>query len=305
MSVAIGRAALAVAVAFTAAWLVRAADVRQEHEHAPQSPPVRWTPEELSTAQYESSPTFSRDGRELYFFRADQRFGNYRLLWSRCADGRWSQPVAPAFAATAGTLEADPALSADDRRLYYVSARAGSDDDDLDIWMVERDAAGGAWGEPQRLPSPVNSPAAELFPRSLADGRLLFGSSRAGGHGQGDIYMATPRGDGGWRVDNVGPPVSTAANEYEAEVSRDGRVLALVADRGDRSRLYLYDRHGDAWVERGRVTAREDVFQVGPLLSPNADQLLFAQADGARSGEWFVVDLRADADRRWPPVCRR
>lgn len=302
MSVACARPALALplAAALATACLVRASD-----DAATRSSPVRWTPDALSTESYESSPTFSRDGRELYFFRADRRFGNYRLLHTRCIDGRWSPPKAPAFAAPAGVLESDPALAPDGLRLYYVSARGTQGDEDLDIWFVERDAADAPWGEPRRLPAPVNSPSPELLPRPLADGRLLFGSSRPGGHGQGDIYIATPRRDGRWRVDNVGPPISTAANEYEAERSRDGKVMVVVADRGDRSHLYVYDRRGDAWRSRGRVPARDDVFQVGPLLSPDAGRLLFAQADGARSGEWFVVDLRADADVRWPPVCRR
>lgn len=293
------KATLVAALAFAASSFVHAAD------DATRSAPVRWTPAALASELYESSPTFSRDGRELYFFRADKRFGNYRLLQSRCIDGQWSAPTAPTFAAPAGTLEADPALAPDERRLYYVSARDAANADDLDIWYVERSGDDAPWSEPRRLPAPVNSQSAELLPRPLGDGRLLFGSSRPGGHGQGDIYIATPQRDGRWRVDNAGPPVSTAANEYEAELSRDGRLMVVVADRGDRSHLYVYDRRGDTWVERGRVPARADVFQVGPLLSPDAGRLLFAQADGERSGEWFVVDLRGDPDRRWPPACGR
>jgi hypothetical protein len=57
------------------------------------------------------------------------------------------------------------------------------------------------------------------------------------------------------------------------------------------------------WSEKGRIPARPDVFQVGPLLSPKADRLLFAQADGALSGEMFVVDLAEGADWNWPPSC--
>jgi Tol biopolymer transport system component len=291
------KATLVAALTFAASSFVHAAD------DATWSAPVRWTPATLASELYESSPTFSRDGRELYFFRADKRFGNYRLLQSRCIDGRWSTPAAPAFAAPAGTLEADPALAPDGRTLYYVSAREAANADDLDIWYVERSGDDAPWSRPRRLPAPVNSSSPELLPRALGDGRLLFGSSRPGGHGQGDIYIATPQRDGRWRVDNVGPPISTAANEYEAEISRDGKVMVVVADRGDRSHLYVYDRRDRTWMERGRVPARRDVFQIGPLLSPDAGRLLFAQADGERSGEWFVVGLRAGADTRWPPVC--
>ncbi|BDU16506.1 TolB family protein [Lysobacter auxotrophicus] len=266
--------------------------------------PVRMTPDAFSSGDYESSPTFSNDGREVFFFRADAGYRRYRLLTSRCVDGRWTPPVAPSFAMP-DVSEADPALSTDGRWLYYVSARADPAGERLDIWRVQRDGYGdGRWGEPERLPEPVNSAASQLLPRPQPDGRLLFGSSREGGMGQGDIYLATPGAGGKWNVENVGAPVSTPANEYEAELSRDGRVLVTVANRGTTSHLYVYDRRGTTWRERGRVPARTDVFQVGPLLSPDGRRLLFSQADGAeRSGEWFVVDLAPDADMAWPPRC--
>lgn len=264
----------------------------------------RWTPGALASEHYESSPSFTPDGRELYFMRADKRFQGYRLLWSRCENGRWTTPEPPPFAAAPPVLEADPFVSPDGKRLYYVSSRDSKSGDDLDIWFVERDAA-GAWGAPQRLPEPVNSSGAELLPRVTTDGRLYFGSSRAGGHGQSDIYVATPQPGGRWRVDNVGPPISTTANEYEAEVARDGRTMVVVADRGDRSHLYRFRWDAGRWVEQGRVPARADVFQVGPLLSPNGDRLLFAQADGDRSGEIFLIDLAPDPSPAWPPACGR
>lgn len=263
---------------------------------------VRVTPEAFSTGEYESSPTFSQDGSEVYFFRADRSFGRYRLLTSRCVDGRWTTPVAPSFAKE-GVSEADPAMSIDGRWLYYVSARADPKGERLDIWRVQRDG-NGVWGEPERLPEPVNSNDSQLLPRPQPDGRLLFGSSRPGGKGQGDIYLATPDANGQWRVGNAGAPISTSANEYEAELSRNGKVMVTVANRGTTSHLYVYERDGESWRERGRVPARTDVFQVGPLLSPDGSRLLFAQGDkGERSGEWFVIDLAKNADRSWPPRC--
>lgn len=263
--------------------------------------PVRWTPAGLSTDQYESSPSLSPDGRELFFFRADRQFDHYRLLHSRCEDGRWSPPREPTFAAAPGVLETDPAFSPDGRRLYYGSDR--HKDQDLDLWRVER-GADSAWGAPQRLPEPVNSPHTELLPREQADGRLLFGSDRPGGPGGGrDLYFATLSQDGRWQVEPLPAPVNGPGDEYEADLSRDGRVLVVVANRGKRSHLYVYDRDGTGWRERGQVPAREDVFQVGPLLSPDGKRLLFAQDQGKDSGELYLVDLAPDADRSWPPVC--
>lgn len=268
------------------------------------APAERWTPAALASDQYESSPSFSPDGRELYLMRADRRFGSYRILISRCEKGGWSAPETLPFAATAPAFDADPFVSADGQRLYFVSSRGNpAGDDQFDIWVARR-GKDGAFGDPQRLPAPVNSPASELLPRELPDGRLLFGSSRDGGHGQGDIYFATPQKDGSWKVENAGPPISTAANEYEAEISADGTTMVVVADRGTRSHLYEYRRDGERWVEKGQIPADDAVFQVGPLLSPIGDRLLFAQRAGeADSGEIFLADLAPNADLSWPPRC--
>jgi hypothetical protein len=206
------------------------------------------------------------------------------------------------FAAPPPAIEADPGITPDGRRLYYSSTRHAPTGDDFDIWYVDR--VGDGWGPPQRLPAPVNSPASELLPRVDASGHLYFGSSRDGGHGAGDIYVAT-QNEGQWHVANVGAPVSTAAFEYEAEISRDGRTMVVVADRGDKSHLYHFEKTGDGWVERGRIPTRSDVFQVGPLLSPHARRLLFAQADPQRSGEMYIIDLAPQADDAWPPKCDR
>jgi hypothetical protein len=225
-------------------------------------------------------------------------------VWSRCENGAWSKAAPVPFAAAANVQEADPGVTPDGKRLYYISMRHDPANDDFDIWYVERTRT-GTWGEPQRLPEPVNSSGAELLPRADQVGRLYFGSDRAGGFGQGDIYVATQGAAGKWTVDNVGPPVSTAAFEYEAEVSRDGRTLVAVIDRGDRSHLYRFELEDGRWIERSRIPAFAHVFQVGPLLAPGADRLLFAQADRYRSGELFLIDLREKIDERWPPCSGR
>ena len=134
---------------------------------------------------------------------------------SRCVNGAWSKATLAPFAVP-GVQEGDPGITPDGQRLYFISMRHDPAQEDFDIWYVER-AGADAWSEPRRLPEPVNSPGAELLPRADRDGHLYFGSDRAGGFGQGDIYVASQRLDGRWTVSNVGPPVSTAANEYEAE----------------------------------------------------------------------------------------
>ena len=266
---------------------------------------VRWTPAAIATDQFETTPTFTPDGHEMFYMQSDPSFRRYRLLWSRCEDGKWSKPRSPSFAASAEEFDADPFIAHDGKRLFFISTRQNrtKEDGDFDIWFVEREPDGGWAAHAQRMPEPVNSEGSELLPRMTAQGQLYFGSDRAGGFGQGDIYVASSTSGQAWRVSNVGSPVNPAAFEYEAEVSRDGRTLLVVADRGDRSHLYRFQKRDREWIETGRIPARHDVFQVGPLVSPTADRLLFAQADGERSGEMFLIDLSANVDTRWPPRC--
>jgi Tol biopolymer transport system component len=266
--------------------------------------PKHWTPLAVSTDGYEASPTFTPDGREMYYIGASKTFTDFRILVSQCGATGWSKGRPVSFAAPMPTIEADPFVTPDGKRLYFISARHDPGNEDFDIFYTDR-MKNGSWGEPVRMPAPVNSPASELLPRVDASGRLYFGSARLGGLGQSDIYVAIERSPGKWEVDNVGPPVSTAANEYEAEVSRDGRSLVVVADRGDRSHLYRFHKDAAGWKEIGRVPARSDVFQVGPALSPKGERLLFAQAEGTRSGEIFVIDFKTGTREEWPPRCPR
>lgn len=262
--------------------------------------PVLWTPPAIATEGYESSPTFTPDGQEMYFVAADRNFRNYRILWSTCEGGDWSAPEPAAFGLPLPVIEADPFVTHDGRRLYFISSRQAPEREDFDIWYVERGSQ-GVWEPPRRLPEPVNSDHAELLPRVTADGTLYFGSDRPGGFGQSDIYAATEVRPGQWTVRNVGPPVSTAANDYEADVTFDGGSMVLVSDRGAKSHLYRFVRRDGVWVEVGRGPGQDDVFQVGPLQSPAGDRLLFAEAEAQRSGEIYLSDLHPDADRAWPP----
>jgi len=134
-------------------------------------------------------------------------------------------------------------------------------------------------------------------------GNLYFRSDRPGGFGLGDIFVARRRA-GQWTVKNVGPPISTKDNEVEAGISVDGREMIVTAERPAPARLFRYRLRAGKWIEVGQIRAKADVYQVGPLLSPNRDRLLFAQQNGARSGEIFLTDLKGSPDRSWPPHCR-
>lgn len=258
-----------------------------------------WQPAPVSSPAFESHPAFDPRGGALYFVRSSARFTGWRLQVSHCRGGRWSQPEAPAFAGDG--LEADPFVTAGGGALYFISSRseAGVRQSELDIWRVTR-GRGGGWGAPERLPEPVNSAGNEWFPRRARDGWLYFGSDRPGGLGGTDIWRARQRG-GRWAVENLGPGVNGAGDEYEADISPGGRRMLLMAD-GD---LWTAQRvRGGGWGVRTRLGPEINGarLEVGPLSAPDGRSFLFARdTGGAASGEIFLA--RSGGGAAWPRFC--
>jgi hypothetical protein len=254
----------------------------------------RWTAAPISSDQYESHPAFDPRNGDVYFVRSKPNFSGWRLFVSRCARSGLQAPEPVSFAGDG--VEADPFFTRDGRTLYFISTRSenGVKQRELDIWRVTREQ-GGEWGAPERLSEPVNSEGAEWFPRLTADGWLYFGSDRAGGHGRTDIYRARMDRGGAWRVENLGPAINTAGDEYEAEISQDGQRMILMAD-GD---LYESRRAGDGWSPRTKLgpEINTEAMEVGPLLSQDGRGLLFARDSG---DEKLSGEIYRSGDGNWP-----
>lgn len=258
-----------------------------------------WKPAGISSPQFESHAAFDPRTGELYFVRSSPAFEGWRILASRCGASGWSQPRPPDFAGDG--VEADPYFTPDGAALYFISTRSsdGTKKADLDIWKVER-APDGRWRAPTRLPEPVNSSAAEWFPRPAPDGWLYFGSKRPGGLGGNDIWRARADASGRWSVENLGPTVNTAGDEYEALPSPDGTRLIVMADGG----LYESRRTAAGWSARVKLGAdvNLDGTGIGALFSPSGRSLLFSRDTHApESGEFFVWHASGAED--WPPDC--
>jgi hypothetical protein len=258
-----------------------------------------WRPAGISSAQWESHPAFDPVNGDFYFVRSSPSFEGWRLLVTRCTAAGWSEPRPPDFAGEG--MEADPYFAPGGNTLYFISTRPfdGKKGKDLDIWRVARPDS-GEWGAPERLPEPVNSSEAEWFPRLAPDGWLYFGSKRPGGHGGNDIWRARSDAAGRWSVENVGPAINTAGDEYEPLLSSDGMKMIVATGDG------FYESHmtPNGWSARRKLGAEINAngTEIGPLHSPSENSLLFSRdTKGPDSGEFFV--WRKDRTEAWPPEC--
>jgi len=254
-----------------------------------------WSPPVISSPNWESHPAFDPRTADLWFVRSDPKFSGWHLVVARCERGAWTAPVAAPIARSG--LEADPWFSSDGKTLWFISTRhSGSmKSADLDIYRVGR-AADGTWGKPERLPEPVNSTAAEWFPRPARDGWLYFGSRRSGGHGKDDIWRARER-DGHWIVENLGPDINTADNESEFQPSPDGRWGILSTDQG----MVRVVASGPGW-RREQLFPKQNGTEIGPLIAPDGGSFMFSHdaGDGA-SGELFITKPTSGVG--WTPHC--
>ena len=153
----------------------------------------------ISTADYESHPTFTPDGREIYFLKMAPNFSRWTIFVSRYKDGHWSQPEVAPFSGQ--FQDADPYITADGKHFYFISDRpvetGGERQSHHDIWVMDKTESG--WSEPRHLPTPVNSDTDSFYPIALKNETLYFGSQRKDSNGLGDIYRACRRKTGAIR----------------------------------------------------------------------------------------------------------
>lgn len=259
--------------------------------------PVLFAPGDVSSDAREINAVFSRDGRELYFTRVVD--GRASLFVRRLGQDAWTPPERLTLIAGQPDMDiADPALSPDGQRLYFVSGARN----DLfppgngNIWVSRRE--GDRWGDAVILPAPVNSSSAEYYPSVVADGSLYFSSNRDGGTGDLDLYRAQ-YGNGAFKeVTNLGAPINTPQTEVDAYVAPDERMLIVSARRdGNRGALDLYvsfrQRDG-AW---GTLTHLGDAINTEltdycPMVTPDGRFFFFSRRT-AQGGDVYWMQARA------------
>jgi hypothetical protein len=147
------------------------------------------------------------------------------LIWSS-----FGAPTRMTEVSATGADDWGPYISADNLTMYMFSDRAGSMG--LDIWSAKRNDPDGTF-LPPALVANVNSAMTERSPWISPDGLTLgFGSTRAGGMGQNDLYWAK-RTDVSLPFDPpvAIPNVNSATDEFFSVLSANGLRLYMTVTR--------------------------------------------------------------------------
>jgi hypothetical protein len=198
--------------------------------------------------QYPNSwPCFTHDGRRLFFYSFGRPGGSgLGDLWYSDYDTvtqAWGPPVNLGDSINTPDWDGCPALSWDDRTLYFNSARAPT----YKTKIYKSVMVNGVWQGCTILPAPINYPiGSSQYPCLSADGmHLFFGGIDVPlpSYGLLDIY------DSRWVVGVESPPVettpTTALKIFMTNPLRTGAYIRLLGGSPSRSvEAILYDLQG-------------------------------------------------------------
>jgi outer membrane protein OmpA-like peptidoglycan-associated protein/predicted negative regulator of RcsB-dependent stress response len=159
--------------------------------------PNGWTPAQnmgsgINTGSWESQPSFSANGRTLYFVRGKRTASGIKeqdIYYSYIMDdGRWSNPMkVPGRVNT--IFEEESVMIHPDGHTMYFSSNGHSGMGGLDIFMSKL-LPNGDWDTPVNLGYPINTHRNEnSFQVTAAGDMALFASDREGGFGGLDLYQ--------------------------------------------------------------------------------------------------------------------
>lgn len=167
----------------------------------------------------------SADGSTLFFSTMKSPGVGGFDIWISEWKGAWSNPVNPGAPVNSRQHEACASLSADGKTLYFMRCEK-MDQNSADLCRIYRTVKKptGQWGEPEELPSHINTGNSQS-PRIMADGEtLIFSSDQMGGKGGMDLFLSRLV-NGNWSHPVPLDFVNTSGNDQYVSVSALGRYL--------------------------------------------------------------------------------
>ncbi|WP_311338129.1 OmpA family protein [Capnocytophaga leadbetteri] len=209
----------------------------------------------VNTQFNESTPVFTKDGNTMYFTRnnyVNRKLGtdieNTILLKilraTKDKNGNWGDIVEVPFNSDQYNV-AHPALSPDEKYLYFASDMPGSFGNS-DIFRVEI-LGDNQYGTPENLGNIINTAGRESFPYISKDNVLYYSSDGIPGLGGLDIFAAKFNADGSTsKPVNIGMPGNSADDDFCFVFNSDSKIGFLTSNRpGGKGKDDIYSFHED------------------------------------------------------------
>ncbi len=205
---------------------------------------------------HEASPIFTKDGKTMYYTQNELRENNKRKLTNGLnkiykainENGKWiDQGILDIFALDSIRV-AHPALSPDEKTLYFASDAKGSYGQS-DLYKIDL-YPDGTIGNPVNLGSAINTEARESYPFVTEDNILLFASDGRLGLGGYDIYAVDLNTPNALPL-HLGSPINSPFDDFDMNWNRTTNQGMLSSNRpggkGDDD-LYSFKNTGIPFV---------------------------------------------------------
>ena len=183
----------------------------------------------INTKFNESSPVFTKDGKTMYFTRNNYNDGKKRksddkvilekIYKAELVNNEWTNITELPFS-NDNYKTAHPALSPDEKTLYFASNMPGSYGNS-DLYKVSIDK-NGKFGTPENLGPTINTEGRETFPFIDADNNLFFASDGHPGLGGLDIFETKVNNNSFEKPVNIGKPLNSQLDDFGYVTNKDG-----------------------------------------------------------------------------------
>ncbi len=218
-------------------------------------------PKELNTKTHESSATFSKDGKTMYFNRTNdkkvkignEKVANIKIFKAEFVDEKWTNIKELPFCSDTYSTE-HPALSKDGKQLYFSSDMPGSIGS-FDIYVVDV-KEDGTYSAPENMGNTINTIHREQFPEISDDGTILyFASDGLQGMGGLDIFMSKSYDGVFAKPLNLGETINSNLDDFGYIVDEKKNTGYLSSNRKGGDNLYSFTRseNVERYVVEGEV----------------------------------------------------
>ena len=195
--------------------------------------------DKVNTDLHEALVSITNDGKTMYFTRDNVTKGNranydkkgtthMKIYKASLIDGVWKDIVELPFNDDNFT-NYQAALSADNKKLYFVSDREGGFGQ-MDIYEVDI-LEGNAYSEPRNLGPKINTEGREQFPFVSKDNVLYFSSDGYLGLGLLDIYKSNIIKDEEAEPVNMGAPYNSGYDDFAFFINGDNKYGFFSSNR--------------------------------------------------------------------------
>ena len=170
--------------------------------------------DEVNTEYDEGTPSFSPDGNTMYYTYCAQDPKGPRtaeIYISTRSSAKWGKGTRATIVKDSVTALGHPSISPDGKYLYFVSDAVGGFGG-KDIFRAR--VAGNDFGPMENLGEEINTPGDEMFPYVRDSVTLYFASNGHPGMGGLDLFKATQDSTGKWKVENLGAPINSMADDF-------------------------------------------------------------------------------------------